>query len=254
MTDVAIVVPCYNEAERLDTEAFATAVSQHAGLHLIMVNDGSSDATQERIDQLARCPSRRIASVNLRQNVGKGEAVRHGLTVALDDGHQTIGYWDADLATPLCVLPRMSQLLDHDPRLDWALASRVRLLGHEIDRSPTRHITGRLFATFASLAIQLPVYDTQCGAKLFRAGDWLRHCIDRPFRNRWAFDVELISRYLCWCRQNNQPPRMQELPLQRWSDVGESHVRLFPACQAVFSLAGLAIQHRRGMRRNGIVA
>ena len=80
-----------------------------------------------------------------------------------------LGYFDADLATPPGELLRMLDLLERRPDLSFVLASRVALLGRRITRRARRHYLGRVFATFASIFLQIPVYDTQCGAKVFRA-------------------------------------------------------------------------------------
>jgi hypothetical protein len=69
------------------------------------------------------------------------------------------------------------------------------MLGRDIRRSAFRHYAGRLFATFASLQLRLPVYDTQCGAKIFRATPEVVALFGRPFRLRWCFDVEVLSRF-----------------------------------------------------------
>ena len=82
-----------------------------------------------------------------------------------------VGYFDADLATPVAELERLLAVIGKDPQLEAVLASRVALLGHSIQRKPTRHYLGRLYATAASLALGVAVYDTQCGAKLFRVND-----------------------------------------------------------------------------------
>ena len=57
-----------------------------------------------------------------------------------------------------------------------------------------RHYVGRLFATASSLILDMTVYDTQCGAKVLRAGPALRAALATPFHSRWAFDVELLGR------------------------------------------------------------
>ncbi|MDQ1419024.1 MAG: hypothetical protein QOJ52_986, partial [Acidimicrobiaceae bacterium] len=76
------------------------------------------------------------------------------------------------------------------------LGSRIARLGSTIERTARRHLLGRVFATAASVALGCQVYDTQCGAKVFRVTPALTVALQRPFRSAWAFDVELQSRLL----------------------------------------------------------
>ena len=112
----------------------------------------------------------RFHVVTLPANRGKGEAVRLGLRAALAGGHDVVGYYDADLATPPAEMARLVEELRGDPARVMVIGSRVALLGHDIERSAVRHYLGRLYATAASVVLRLPVYDTQCGAKVVRAG------------------------------------------------------------------------------------
>jgi dolichyl-phosphate beta-glucosyltransferase len=102
------------------------------------------------------------------------------------------------------------------------------LMGRDIRRSAPRHYVSRVFATFASLALALPVYDTQCGAKLLRATGEVVGLFAEPFRSRWIFDVELIARYLALEVSDGGPPRaarIYELTLPTWHEVPGSRLR-----------------------------
>ena len=72
----------------------------------------------------------------------------------------------------------------------------------------------------------MPVYDTQCGAKLFRVTPSLNQAFDKPFSSRWVFDVELIDRFLRLSQEEEKAPRREqivEVPLQKWTDIAGSN-------------------------------
>ena len=222
-----IVVPCYNEANRLDSGAFQRFVRDNEFVHFLFVDDGSADATGHLVSGLARDHPAAFSSLILPRNVGKGEAVRAGLRIASSRTVPYIGYWDADLATPLDAIPEFIQVLDDRPHIAGVLGSRVRLLGRDINRKPVRHVLGRVFASAASLLLGYPVYDTQCGAKLFRSGPAIRAVWEIPFQTRWLFDLEILIRM---GRKRSGPassaPDLYELPLRQWTDVGGSKLTL----------------------------
>ncbi|HUE71896.1 MAG TPA: glycosyltransferase, partial [Pirellulaceae bacterium] len=168
MSEVAVVIPCYNEAQRLPAEAIRAYLRDHPSISFVLVNDGSCDDTADVLGELAAEMPGQATVVSLEKNQGKAEAVRQGILAALENSPQFVGYWDADLATPLDEIDRFRSILLERPELLVAMGSRVRLLGRRIERSAARHYLGRIFATCASLALAMPVYDTQCGAKLFR--------------------------------------------------------------------------------------
>jgi dolichyl-phosphate beta-glucosyltransferase len=250
---IALVVPCYNEAERLDTEAFTAMVDADLALSLVFVDDGSRDGTAGLHAGMASKRPGRIAAISLPENRGKAEAVRQGLLRALTGPAGIVGYIDADLATPRAEIERLCSELRMTDTCDVLLGSRVRLLGRVIDREPLRHYLGRAFATAASMVLRLPVYDTQCGAKLFRRSAALAHALEHPFLSRWAFDVELLSRLLVGAPGVAAIPveRMREEPLRRWVDCKGSKLGAQQMLRSLLDLGRIEVDGARRRRRSG---
>src|SRR5258708_4394609 len=105
MKKTVIVVPCYNEFKRLPVDAFKEFVSDHDWCRFVFVDDGSTDATGDLIEDLRAFDPAFFRTLRLGPNFGKGEAVRRGLLAALEERPNYVGYWDADLATPLDTIP-----------------------------------------------------------------------------------------------------------------------------------------------------
>lgn len=297
--DIEIVVPCYNEAARLRVADFvAFARDPETRARLLFVNDGSSDGTLEVLHKARRACPERIDVLSLPSNVGKAEAVRLGMRRACGEDAAAgtsgrsnqnqpppsfVGFWDADLATPLDHVRLFRGVFSDRPETDMVFGARVGLLGRDIRRSKRRHYVGRVFATLASLALSMPVYDTQCGAKLFRVDGDLRAALSDPFDTRWVFDCELIGRYASLRRargagddanggasaaRKNAPTRktkttnrasvlggvakkpfgrfadsIYEYPLHRWEDVAGSKVRPSDVVKMAWGLARLRMKY-----------
>jgi hypothetical protein len=162
--------------------------------------------------------------------------------VQTDDGADVVGYLDADLSTPVQEMRRILDVLTARSDIDVVLGSRVALLGRAVHRSAARHYLGRVFATVASTTLGLPVYDTQCGAKAFRAGVPLRAALGSHFDSRWAFDVELLGRLL-----DVGVPRTAffELPLDSWRDVSGSKLSAPAMLKAGLDVVGIGLRRRR---------
>jgi glycosyltransferase involved in cell wall biosynthesis len=235
-----VVVPCYNEADRLDADAFLRQLNTDPDLGFIFVDDGSRDATPARLRDLAQRSHGRIEVLTLTQNSGKANAVRKGMLGAFERDPRFAGYWDADLATPLDAITEFMAVFASRPAVDIVVGSRVKLLGRDVRRSAARHYGGRVFATAASMALGISVYDTQCGAKIFRATDRTRPLFAVPFRSKWIFDVEILSRYLSIVGAAQADERIYELPLARWTGVAGSKLKPWDALRAIWELLAVA--------------
>ena len=225
---VGLVVPCYNEAQRLNFDSFIQ-ILQLAPVHLIFVNDASTDPTYELLTNFQKKNQSRVSLIDIEVNSGKGEAVRKGIQFAFAQGLTNVAYTDADLAVPPHEIVNFLTTSQGLPNLSVFLGSRVKLLGTRISRSPLRHIYGRIFASTTYLVTGETIYDTQCGLKMLRKCPEVEMALSVPFRTRWLFDIELLRRLNIeiaqskgtWLREN-----AVEIPLREWIDVPGSHLRI----------------------------
>jgi dolichyl-phosphate beta-glucosyltransferase len=225
MPAVRVVVPCYNEAKRLRADEFAAYCARVPDVDFLFVNDGSTDDTLVVLRALEARLAGRASVLDQQPNRGKAEAVRQGMRAAFKGDAQLVGYWDADLATPLEEIGRFRAVLATHPGVAWVLGARVQLLGRMVQRRPVRHYLGRVFATTVSVFLGLPVYDTQCGAKLMRNDPALAALFEEPFSVNWTFDVELLARWIAARGRSAAKASLYELPLERWEDVAGSKVK-----------------------------
>ena len=242
---VALVIPCYNEALRLNLRAFVEARPEGCQLRFVMVDDGSRDRTRAVLEEI-RTQRPDTVVVAYDDNAGKAEAVRRGLVRALESPVDFIGYWDADLATPLEEVPRFVDVLQRRPLVGCVLGARVQLLGRHIRRHQWRHYLGRVFAMAASVTLDLPVYDTQCGAKMLRGSRELAAAVSTPFLSSWIFDVELVARLRDASRSSgiHWNDFFYELPLRRWTDVEGSKLRPRDLFRVALDLRRIWIRYR----------
>lgn len=228
MSNTSIVVPCYNEAARLQAEKFRQFAATSHRRRVVFVNDGSRDNTLEILHDLARqCPSR-IGVLDQCVNQGKAEAVRQGMLHAIHRGADYVGFWDADLATPLDAVDGFCAVLDRRPQIDVVIGSRLTLSGRHIERSTKRRLAGVAFARAASLLLRLRLRDTQCGAKLFRVTPDLVAVLSEPFLAHWIFDVEIFARMRLLrdtLDASHLGDAIYELPLDDWRDVAGSKLK-----------------------------
>jgi glycosyltransferase involved in cell wall biosynthesis len=228
-TKILIVVPCYNEGSRLQPARFSQCLAQNSRVGFLLVDDGSDDHTLEVLQEIQRLQPDRVDVLSLPDNCGKAEAVRRGVLACLQKADtEYVGFWDADLATPLDAIDDLMSVFEARPAVSMVFGARVKLVGRHIERRASRHYLGRVFATFASLSLRLPIYDTQCGAKIFRRTALLRSYFDEPFMTRWIFDVEILARALTAEAQGGKRAAEEwiyEYPLHEWCDVKGSKVR-----------------------------
>jgi glycosyltransferase involved in cell wall biosynthesis len=245
LPDAILVIPCYNEAARLVPEELLR-LTDVLGASLVLVDDGSTDGTAQVLGDVCGKSGGRATFLHLEENRGKAEAVRRGMLEALRHDPHVVGYLDADLSTPVEDVGRLLQAIRTD-KVHIVLGSRVALLGKRIERHHARHILGRAFATLASLALDVVVYDTQCGAKLFKNTEKLRAALATPFRSGWAFDVELLGRFLYpedEAVAALSQDQILEIPLDVWRHQPGSKMRVRDMLRSVVDLTRLGLELR----------
>ena len=247
MRTCAVVIPCYNEEKRFPFERFTAFADANPEIRFLLVNDGSKDRT---IDVLRRARTGReeqVEVIDQPANGGKGEAVRTGILAALQmDGVRYAGFWDADLATPLDMIPELANVLAKRPELAMVFGARVKLLGRHVERRAIRHYLGRVFATVVSIVLRLPIYDTQCGAKMFRVDSETQALFAEPFGSRWVFDVEIIARFIRERRYDmaSVQSAIYEFPLPEWRDIAGSRVKPTDFFRAFFDVMRIYLRYR----------
>ena len=214
---ICLIIPCYNEVIRLDLKEFERAGPY---CYFLFVNDGSKDNT---LVEIKRNLKENMHVLDIQKNVGKGEAIRQAMlyakTLPFFQEIKWIGYWDADLSTPLEELEHFIAYSNtfSIKEVDAIWGSRILKLGSNIKRSFKRHILGRLFSTVIGVVLKVKSYDSQCGAKLFKK-ELLEKVFSDPFISKWIFDVEILLRIK---RRN-----IIECPLRTWQDVKGSKIRV----------------------------
>jgi glycosyltransferase involved in cell wall biosynthesis len=225
-----LVIPALNEEQRIGTTV--AAICRHAQAHewsirLLVVDNGSVDATAEAIDR-ARSTDIPISVIGCRTR-GKGAAVRCGV---LHSSAPYVAYVDADLSTPPVAIGHGVDLLS----LGWDLvigSRRCAGASYSVVQPPLRRMGGAAFRALTRRVVP-SISDTQCGFKAFRA-DVAKKLFRESVVDGFAFDVEILA------RARRHQTRMIELPID-WSDQSGSTFR--PRADGIESFRDLASVRR----------
>jgi glycosyltransferase involved in cell wall biosynthesis len=223
--NICIVIPCYNEEKKLllQLDEFNTFIKEYPDVLLCFVNDGSSDNTLEIIEKIKFKNEKSVDIVSYTKNAGKAEAVRRGMHWCnCKYDHLYIAYLDADLSTSLQECVRLRKYLNE--KIKFCFGSRIMRIGSIIERKFYRFLIGRIIATLISNILELKVYDTQCGCKLFTKNLSIQ-LFDKEFISKWLFDVELFFRIIELYGRNQVLEKMIEVPITKWIDSGTSKVK-----------------------------
>lgn len=231
---MVVVIPCYNEENRLGIEEYQQIIDQYKDIAILFVNDGSTDKTSHVLKDMVE-KNDRVFCLDRQNNKGKAETVREGVLYAFSNLEtQTVAFYDADLATPFSDLVKMRDCLLEDEKC-MVVGCRFKRLGGAVYRRYIRFFLGRIFATCAANVLHLPVYDTQCGAKVFHR-DVVSTMFNESFVSKWLFDIELFARIVIEHGYDMAIDKIVEYPLSAWTDVGGSKLKFKDVVKQPYNL------------------
>ncbi|WP_282074188.1 response regulator [Maribacter aquivivus] len=240
---VGVVIPCYNEEERLSSAEFKDFAHKNLGYHLCFVNDGSTDNTLAVLQQLKKDNADNISIYNCKQNGGKAEAVRQGiLHLVKDQQLDYIGFLDADLSTDFRDFDDLVKTIESS---DFKIVSgsRIARMGANITKESARKIISMTINLIIQTILGMPFKDTQCGAKVMDR-EIASKMFNKKFVTKWLFDVELFMRMKKYYGKSEVKSMICEQPLKRWIHADGSKLSMKDSVKIVGQLAQIAVHYR----------
>ncbi|WP_158849344.1 response regulator [Algibacter sp. L1A34] len=240
---VGVVIPCYDEEERLLSKEFTDFISKNTGYHLCFVNDGSKDDTLRVLKDLKKGREDFITVYDCEKNGGKAEAVRLGmLHMAQHDDLDYIGFLDADLSTDLRDFDDLVKTIESS---DFKIVSgsRISRMGANITKESARKIISMTINFIIRKILGMDFKDTQCGAKIF-SKDVIELSFREKFVTQWIFDVEIFKRMTLYFGTEKAKTYICEQPLKRWIHADGSKLSMKDSVKIVFQLAQIAWVYR----------
>nr|WP_262922238.1 response regulator [Algibacter sp. L4_22] len=240
---VGVVIPCYNEEDRLLSKEFIDFVDSNLGYHLCFVNDGSTDKTLDVLNELQKDREKNISIYNCEKNGGKAEAVRQGvLHLAKDPQLDYIGYLDADLSTDFRDFDDLVKTIE---TTDFKIVSGSRMtrMGANIAKESARAIISKTINLIIRTILGMSFNDTQCGAKIMDK-DIVNIMFKDKFITRWIFDVEIFMRMRNHYGKQKAISYICEQPLKRWVHADGSKLSMRDSVQIVGQLGQIALHYR----------
>lgn len=240
---VGVVIPCYNEAERLLSKEFTDFVDRNSGYRLCFVNDGSKDTTLEVLHNLQKGREDFITVYNCEKNGGKAEAVRLGmLHMAQQEDLDYIGFLDVDLSTDLADFDDLVSTIENS-NFKIVSGSRISRMGANITKESARKIISMTINLIIRTILAMNFKDTQCGAKIFHK-DVIQLAFDKKFITKWLFDVEIFMRMRKHFGLDKAKAMMCEKPLKRWIHADGSKLSMKDSIKIIGQLGQIAWSYR----------
>lgn len=239
---IGVVIPCYNEEERLSSEEFKKFVHSNLGYHLCFVNDGSKDNTLGVLQELCKGNEDRISIYDCEMNGGKAEAVRLGmLHLAKDSQYNYIGFLDADLSTNFDDFHELVNTISNS-KYKIVSGSRINRMGADIAKESARKIISQGINFIIRKTLGMDFKDTQCGAKIMNK-EIVEKTFQKKFLTKWLFDVEIFMRMKKIYGKQGAIDLICEQPLNRWVHMDGSKLSFKDSFKIVGQLGQIAFHY-----------
>jgi len=223
-TEISVVLPAHNEAERIAEAVKQTKQSLDkisASFEILIAEDGSTDGTAEiarRIEAEEPC----VRHIHSAERLGKGKALSRALRLAKGE---TLAFFDVDLSTDMRHVKELVEAVRSEG-YDFATGSRL-LKGSEVTRSFKREVMSTVYNLLVRTVLKSTLRDHQCGFKSFRRQSLL-NIIEKVEDAQWFWDTELLV------RAQREGYRVKEFPI-KWDEKGDTKVETFKDGLRMFS-------------------
>jgi glycosyltransferase involved in cell wall biosynthesis len=226
--EVSVVFPAYNEVNYLEPAVEKTAQTLEEFtrfFELIIAEDGSTDGTAERSEELAKKYSF-VKHIHGEKRLGRGTALNNAFK---QSSGRILAYMDVDLATNIEQLKSLIKAVEEEG-FDFAVGSRL-LSESKVERSRTRQIASKSYNFLVRAMLGSKLKDHQCGFKAFKR-EALMQLLDEVVARHWFWDTELLV------RAARKGFKIKEIPVE-WKGPRETKVRLL---KDSFSMAGQVVK------------
>lgn len=236
--NISVVIPAYNESERIGKTLLDIKNNVTNLFEIIVVFDGN-DSTPEIVKSV--CPDAKI--LQFTEKLGKGMAIVKGIKEAKGD---MVAYMDADGAVSALEVERLKQF---QKKNNFIVSSRWSSDAVIAVKQPFhRMILGRFFHYFVYLAFRIPLKDTQCGLKIFNTED-AKNIIQKVRVFDWAFDISVIYHGM----ELGLEPKEVGIT---WKDDPDSKLKVFKTVPRMFFsvvLMWMVNRHDRSFRVRNLI-
>ena len=221
LSKLGVVVPCFNEASRLDFTYFLE-ISMLLDCILIFVDDGSTDETPQLIRESFNVTQRPFVLVSLEKNLGKAGAISNGLSEALRQELDFVVFCDADKSIHPNDIKLVFEKIQSNTSVNLVSGARVPLSGSNVIRNDFRKWMGRLIATVVGHLTHLAIYDPMSPLKIYRLKIFKGENRFIP-RTKWLGEIELMFYSYNLDRSNFV---IEEVSIDHWRDEKGGHIGL----------------------------